>query len=102
MAQFEILLLSIARALVEVAGLALLGQGILAVLAGKRRQDNYIYRLFQIVTAPVVRLVRAITPRFILDAHVPLVAFFLLLWLWLALAFAKRYVCALHGLDCGA
>ncbi len=102
MAQFEILLLSIARALVEVAGFALLGQGALAVLAGKRRQDNFAYRIFQIVTAPAIRLVRAITPRFIIDAHVPLVAFFLLLWLWIALAFAKRYVCALHGLDCGA
>jgi hypothetical protein len=100
MAQFQILLITIVRTLVEVAGWALIGQGILALLAGKARHGNPIYRAFQIVTGPVVRAVRAITPRFILDAHVPLIAFFLLFWLWIALAVLKRYVCALHHLAC--
>lgn len=98
--QFDILLVSIARALVEVAGLALLGQGLLAVLAGKRRQDNFVYRLFQVVTGPVTRTVRRIMPRFIIDAHIPLVSFFLLLWLWLALAVLKQYLCGMRGLAC--
>lgn len=100
MAQFEILLISILRTLVEVAGLALLGQGLLAVLAGSKRDNNFVYRLFLIVTAPAVKLVRLITPRFIIDRHIPFIAFFLLVWLWLALAFLKRYLCALHGLEC--
>lgn len=100
MAQFEILLISILRALVEVAGLALLGQGLLAVLAGSKRDNNFVYRLFQIVTAPVIKLMRLITPRFVIDRHIPFIAFFLLVWLWLALAFLKRYLCALHGLEC--
>jgi hypothetical protein len=39
--------------------------------------------------------VRAITPRFILDAHVPLIAFFIFLWMVL-----KRCVYALHQLAC--
>ena len=51
MIQFEILLISILRTLVEVAGLALLGQGLLAVLAGSKRDANFVYRLFQVVTA---------------------------------------------------
>lgn len=80
------------RALVEVAGFALLGQGILAVLAGRKREDNFVYRLLQIVTGPIVKLVRFITPRFVLDAHIPLLAFFLLLWIWLGLALLKRYL----------
>jgi hypothetical protein len=97
---FDILLVSILRALVEVAGFALLGQGVLAVLAGKYREDNIFYRVLRIVTSPVVRAVRFITPRFILDAHVPVLAFFLLFWLWIVLAFAKRHLCVLHGLSC--
>jgi uncharacterized protein YggT (Ycf19 family) len=101
MAQFEILLISIARVLVEVAGLTLIGQGLLAVLAGKRRHDNVIYKLFQMVTGPATRAVRAITPRFVIDAHIPMVTFFLLLWLWIGLAALRRYVCAINGLDCG-
>lgn len=100
MVQFQILLITIARAVIEVAGWALIGQGLLAVLAGKARHNNIVYRGLQIVTRPVVRAVRALTPRFILDAHVPLIAFFLLFWLWIALAVLKRYVCALHQLAC--
>jgi uncharacterized protein YggT (Ycf19 family) len=101
MAQFEILLISIARTLVEVAGLTLLGQGLLALLAGKTRHGNVIYKLFQTVTRPATRLVRAITPRFIIDAHIPLVTFFLLLWLWIGLAALRRYICLANGLNCG-
>lgn len=100
MAQFEIYLISLLRALVEVAGMALIGQGLLAILAGAKRDANFVYRLFQVVTAPVIRMVRLITPRFIIDRHLPFLTFFLLFWLWLALAFLKRYLCTLHGLSC--
>lgn len=96
----DILLVSILRVLVEVAGFTLLGQGVLALLAGKYRQQNIFYRILQTVTAPVIRATRFLLPRFILDAHVPLVAFFLLFWLWIVLAIAKRHLCGLHGLAC--
>jgi hypothetical protein len=97
---FDILLVSILRTLVEVAGFALLGQGILGVLAGKYREQNLFYRVLRIVTQPVVRAVRFITPRFIIDAHVPMLTFFLLFWLWIVLAITKRHLCGLHGLTC--
>lgn len=100
MVQIEIFLISLLRTLVEVAGFALLGQGLLALLAGAKRQDNFVYRLFQIITNPVIKTARFITPRFIIDRHIPFLTFVLLLWLWLALAFAKRYFCALHNLNC--
>lgn len=96
----DILLVSILRTLVEVAGFALLGQGVLALLAGKYREQNLFYRVLRIVTGPVVRVVRFITPRLILDTHVPVLTFFLLFWLWIMLAFAKRHLCGLHGLAC--
>jgi hypothetical protein len=97
---FDILLVSILRALVEVAGFALLGQGAVALLAGKYREQNIFYRVLRIVTQPVVRAVRFVTPRFIIDAHIPMLTFFLLFWLWIVLALAKRHLCALHGLAC--
>jgi len=96
----EIALVSIARALVEVAGWFLLGQGVLYLLAGSSREQNPIYRLFRFLTGPVVRLTRAVTPGVIVDRHVPVVAFFLLFWTWVALQVLKRYLCALHGLSC--
>ena len=96
----DILLVSILRTLVEVAGFALLGQGALALLAGKYREQNIFYRVLRTVTGPVVRAVRFITPRLILDAHIPMLTFFLLFWLWIVLAFVKRHLCGLHGLAC--
>jgi uncharacterized protein YggT (Ycf19 family) len=96
----DILLVSVLRVLVEVAGFALLGQGVLALLAGKHRHNNVFYKVLQTVTGPVVKAVRRVTPQVILDAHVPMVTFFLLFWLWIALAVAKRYLCGLHGLVC--
>ena len=97
---FDILLVSILRTLVEVAGFALLGQGALAVLAGKYREQNAFYRILRIVTQPAVRAVRYITPRFVIDTHIPMLTFFLLFWLWIVLALVRRHLCDLHGLAC--
>jgi hypothetical protein len=92
MAQLELLLIGIARVVVEVALLTLLGQGLLALLAGARRHTNPIYALFKTVTGPAIRVTRWITPKAILDAHLPFVAFFLLFWLWIFLAWARRFL----------
>lgn len=97
---FDILLVSILRTLVEVAGFALLGQGALAVLAGKYREQNAFYRVLRIVTQPAVRVVRYITPRFVIDTHIPMLTFFLMFWLWIVLALVRRHLCGLHGLAC--
>jgi len=96
----DLVLVSILRTLVEVAGFALLGQGVLALLAGKYRDSNLFYKILRTITQPVVRAVRAITPRVVIDAHIPYVTFFLLFWLWIALAVVKRTLCASHGLQC--
>ena len=79
----------ILKALTEVAGVAFLGQGILWVIAGAKRDRNMVYNLFKTVTSPVTRLTRAITPRIVIDAHIGLVAFFLLLVIWLVLTVFK-------------
>ena len=79
----------ILKALTEVAGVALLGQGVLWVIAGSKRDKNVVYNLFKSITSPVTRVTRAITPRIVIDAHIGLVAFFLLVVLWLALTAFK-------------
>ncbi len=79
----------ILKALTEVAGVAFLGQGVLWVIAGAKRDQNIVYNLFKTVTSPVTRFTRLITPRVIIDAHIGLVAFFLLVVLWLVLTAFK-------------
>jgi hypothetical protein len=96
----SLLALSVFRALVEVALLALLAQGLLAILAGSRRDTNPVYLLFRVVTRPVLRTMRVILPKLICDRHVPVVAFFVLFWMWIFLAYAKRVVCQADGFAC--
>lgn len=79
----------ILKALTEVAGVAFLGQGVLWVLAGSRRDQNIVYNLFKTITSPVTKFTRLITPRVVIDAHIGLVAFFLLIVLWLILTAFK-------------
>src|SRR5262245_15209819 len=79
----------ILKALTEIAGVAMLGQGVLWVIAGSKRQQNAIYQLFQVLTRPVMKVTRVITPRVVLDQHLGLVAFFLLVVLWPALTVMK-------------
>ena len=98
----ELFIVTVLRALVELAGCFMLGQGLLYLLAGRRRNENFIYQLFALLTRPVIRLTRIITPRFVRDDHIPIAAFLLLVWLWIGLAMAKRYICITHSLACAA
>jgi hypothetical protein len=95
-----LLALSAFRALVEVALLALLAQGLLAFLAGRGRDTNPVYLLFRVVTRPVLRAMRVVTPKVVLDRHIPVVAFFVLFWTWILLAYAKHVVCHAEGFAC--
>lgn len=70
------------KAIVEVAGFSYLGQALVAAFSGNRRQQNVVYQILKIVTNPVTRVARFVSPRFIPDRHVPFVAFGLLLWIW--------------------
>jgi hypothetical protein len=72
-------LVVIVKAVNEVALMALLGQAALFVLAGTRRETNVVYTLLKTVTAPVMKATRFIAPRFVVDAHIGFLAFFLLL-----------------------
>lgn len=78
--------LGMVQAVVMFAGMLLLGQFLVRLMSFGRHEDNVIYRLFRFLTSPVVRVTRAITPRQIADVHVPVVAFFLLFWLFFAMA----------------
>jgi hypothetical protein len=79
----------ILKALVEVALCAMLGQGILYVLAGSRRETNFVYGIFRTLTKPVMVVARWVSPRIVLDRHIWLVALFLLGFAWVALTLAK-------------
>ena len=101
MVSIELQILTLFRALAEIAGLFLLAQGTLFLLAGSARDRNFVSQLFVVITRPVISLTRCMMPKVIVDKHIPFVAFFLLLWLWILLAYVRQVVCKLNGLVCG-
>jgi hypothetical protein len=98
----ELFIVSSLKAVVEIAGMALLGQFLIGLISGKSKQDNFVYRIFLVVTSPIYKLARLISPRFITDAHLGLASFFIVFWLWVALIYAKGYVCQTQNLACVA
>ena len=79
----------ILKALAEVALFAFVGQGILYLFAGAKREQNFVYTTFKMLTSPVTKFTRLVSPRFIVDQHIAFVALFLLLVVWLGLTVAK-------------
>jgi hypothetical protein len=94
-----LLLVSVIKLIAEIALLAFAGQFVLGLLAGAKRADNFFYRFFDVLTKPFVRVTRAITPRVVLDRHVPLAAFVALLSVWLIATIAKVNVCLEIGME---
>ena len=82
-----------AQTLILVAVLALLGQSLVGAFNWAKRRDNLLYRLFELIARPVVKLVRLISPKLILDRHVPIAAFTLLLVIYFWLGFEHRESC---------
>ena len=82
-------LVVILKAVNEVALMALISQGALFVLAGAKRDNNFVYFILKTMTMPVMKFARLITPRVILDQHIGWVALFLLLLAEALLIIAK-------------
>jgi len=90
---------SLVKLVAEIALMALLGRGLVAVLAGAQRESNLFYQLLALLTKPLERLVRLITPRIVIDRHIPIVTFFLMIIVWFAALFAKINTCLSIGIE---
>lgn len=94
-----LLLVSIFKAFSEILALSLLGQGILWLVAGKSRDTNVIYRMFSIITRPLMRLARLITPRLVLDRHVWMIAVLIVIVVWVFAGHEKLKLCMTDSID---
>ena len=94
-----LLVLTYLQLLLYVPLLALLGQGVLYVLAGSRREGNFFYRLLALLSKPFTAVVRRITPSLVADRHVPIVTFFLLTIVYAIVTFERIDLCVKVGLE---
>jgi uncharacterized membrane protein len=90
--------LNLLQVVLYVALLALMGQGVLYVLAGAKRETNLFYTLLRVISKPFTVPVRKITPRQVADHHVPIVTFFLLLIVYAIVTFERADLCVTSNL----
>lgn len=89
-------LLNALQLVLYIALLALLGQGVLYVLAGERRDSNFFYRLLQVLGKPFTLPMRLATPRQVADRLVPVITFFVLAVLYAVVTFERADYCISH------
>jgi hypothetical protein len=92
-------LVTLVKLIAEIALMVLAGQFVLGLLAGANRERNVFYRILQTAGQPFVKATRLVTPRAILDRHVPAAAFFLVAGIWLVATVVKVQVCMQVGLE---
>jgi uncharacterized protein YggT (Ycf19 family) len=85
------------KAVVEVAAMAVVGRSLLGLLVGPRRDTNLAYQLLHAVATPALRLARLLSPRIVIDRHLPLVALLLLGFAWIAVTGWKISHCRAIG-----
>lgn len=88
-----LLLLNISQLVAYIGLLAMLGQGLLFILAGQKRQGNLFYQLFQVLNKPWFALARWLSPAKVAVQHHGYVGFFVLGVLYLAITVAKIEHC---------
>ena len=82
-------LVIIVKALTEIAVFALLGEGILYLLTGAKRDNNVPYRILKTMTLPIFKIARFIAPRFIIDQHIWLLTPLIVVLLWVFFTYLK-------------
>jgi hypothetical protein len=94
-----LLFVSSVKLIAEIALMALAGQFLLGLLAGAKRDTNLFYQLLTTLTKPFVRGARLISPKLVIDRHVPLVAFLLLAFVWIFATLFKVQLCLEIGVQ---
>ncbi len=89
--------LVLVKLIAEIALMALIGRWVLGLLAGQKRDSNLFYQLLDMAVRPFVWSARRISPRVVLDRHVPLVAFCLLAFTWLVVTVWRIQLCVEIG-----
>lgn len=85
------------KLIAEIALLALLGQWVLGLLAGAKKDSNLFYQILEIMGRPFVTVARLVSPKLVIDRHVPLVAFLLVGLVWVVATVLKIQTCLKIG-----
>lgn len=87
----------IAKSLIELSLMFIVARFILGLLAGARRSTNMFWQLLDIAARPALWITRRVSPKLILDKHIPLAAASWLLIAWVVVVKIKIDLCFQAG-----
>ncbi len=88
-----LLAIIILKSLIELSLMFLAGRFVLGLLAGTQRSSNFFWQLLDVASKPSLWLTRLISPKLILDQHIPLAATSWLIIAWVLVVLAKIDLC---------
>lgn len=83
----------ILKSLIELSLMFILGRFLLGLLAGAKRQSNVFWQMLDVAAKPMLWVTRKLSPKLILDQHIPLAAASWLLIAWLLAVKTKIDIC---------
>ena len=92
-----LLAIVILKSLIELSLMFLVGRFLLGLLAGAKRQGNVFWQLRDVASKPSLWLTRRVSPKLILDQHIPLAAVSWLIIAWVLVVMAKIDICLQVG-----
>jgi hypothetical protein len=92
-----LLAIVIVKSLIELSLMFIVGRFILGLLAGAKRQTNVFWQLLDVAAKPALWVTRRISPKLILDRHIPLAAASWLIVAWVLVVKAKIDLCLQLG-----
>ena len=87
----------ILKSLIELSLMFLVGRFILGLLAGAKREGNVFWQLLDVASKPSLWLTRRVSPKLILDQHIPLAAVSWLIIAWVLVVMVKIDLCLQVG-----
>ncbi len=93
--------LVIVKGLIELAVMFILGRAVLGFLVGSNRVQNVFWQILDIAARPALALTRAVSPKVVLDRHIPLATLAWLLVAWFVVLKMKIEACLGYGLTQG-
>ena len=88
----------ITKSLIELSLMFIIGRFLLGLLAGSNRDNNVFWQLLDVASKPALWITRKISPKLILDQHIPLATSSWLLIAWVLMVQLKIELCLEMGI----
>lgn len=92
-----LLIAVVLKSLIELSLMFIVGRFLLGLMAGSKKQTNIFWQMLDIAARPALWLTRAVSPKIILDQHIPLATASWLLVAWVVVTKYKIDLCLAAG-----